>query len=115
MSQHMIFDVQPLVKSSFCPIRPSPNGFFDSEGLYPLKPDIIVLGAGVGGSKVCAQKFVLKSLCSERGTNWAAMTGRPAPAAVGGLGFEPSTCTAVVVYITVRPCLGLTVSVLPTA
>ena len=29
--QGMILDVQPLVKSLFCPIRPSPNGFFDSE------------------------------------------------------------------------------------
>ena len=29
--QGMIFDVQPLVKSLFCPIRPSPNGSFDSE------------------------------------------------------------------------------------
>ena len=35
----MIFDVQPLVKplvkSLFCPIRPSPNGFFDSEASIP--------------------------------------------------------------------------------
>ena len=29
--QGMIFDVQPLVKSLFCPIRQSPNGFFDFE------------------------------------------------------------------------------------
>ena len=28
--QGMIFDVQPLVKSRPCPIRQSPNGFFDS-------------------------------------------------------------------------------------
>ena len=33
--QGMIFDVQPLVKSLFCPIRPSPNGFFDSEASIP--------------------------------------------------------------------------------
>ena len=31
----MIFDVQPLVKSLFCPIRPSPNGFFDFEASIP--------------------------------------------------------------------------------
>ena len=31
----MIFDVQPLVKSLFCPVRPSPNGFFDSEASIP--------------------------------------------------------------------------------
>ena len=33
--QGMIFDVQPLVKSLFCPIIPSPNGFFDSEASIP--------------------------------------------------------------------------------
>ena len=33
--QGMIFDVQPLVKSLFCPIRPSLNGFFDSEASIP--------------------------------------------------------------------------------
>ena len=33
--QGMIFDVQPLVKSLFCPIRQSPNGFFDSEASIP--------------------------------------------------------------------------------
>ena len=33
--QAMILDVQPLVKSLFCPIRPSPNGFFDSEASIP--------------------------------------------------------------------------------
>ena len=33
--QGMIFDVQPLVKSLFCLIRPSPNGFFDSEASIP--------------------------------------------------------------------------------
>ena len=33
--QGMIFDVQPLVKSIFCPIRQSPNGFFDSEASVP--------------------------------------------------------------------------------
>ena len=33
--QGMIFDVQPLVKSLFCPIRPSPNGFFDFEASIP--------------------------------------------------------------------------------
>ena len=63
--QGMILDVQPLVKSFFCPIRRSPNGFFDSEASIPLKMDITFLvgwggdegGGGVwGGSKVCAQK-----------------------------------------------------------
>ena len=33
--QGIILDVQPLVKSLFCPIRPSPNGFFDSEASTP--------------------------------------------------------------------------------
>ena len=33
--QGMILDVQPLIKSLFCPIRPSPNGFFDSEASIP--------------------------------------------------------------------------------
>ena len=33
--QGMILDVQPLVKSLFCPIRPFPNGFFDSEASIP--------------------------------------------------------------------------------
>ena len=33
--QGMILDIQPLVKSLFCPIRPSPNGFFDSEASTP--------------------------------------------------------------------------------
>ena len=33
--QGMIFDIQPLVKSLFCPIRPSPKGFFDSEASIP--------------------------------------------------------------------------------
>ena len=33
--QGMILDVQPLVKSLFCPMRPSPNGFFDSEAPIP--------------------------------------------------------------------------------
>ena len=33
--QGMILDVQPVVKSLFCPIRPSPNGFFDSEASTP--------------------------------------------------------------------------------
>ena len=31
----MMFDVQPLVKSLFCPIRPSPNGLFDSKASIP--------------------------------------------------------------------------------
>ena len=53
--QGMIFDVQPLVKSFFCPIRESPNGFFI---LRPLSPETgyHILGMGGGGSKVCAQK-----------------------------------------------------------
>ena len=39
--QGMILDVQPLVKSLFCPIRPSPNGFFDSEASIPRTRRII--------------------------------------------------------------------------
>ena len=35
----MILDVQPLVKSLFCPIKQSPNGVFDSEALpIPGRP-----------------------------------------------------------------------------
>ena len=33
--QGMTFDVQPLVNSLFCPIRQTPNGFFDSEASIP--------------------------------------------------------------------------------
>ena len=33
--QGMILDVQPLVKSLFCPIERSPNGFFDFEASIP--------------------------------------------------------------------------------
>ena len=33
--QGMILDDQPLVKSLFCPIRASPNGFFDFEASTP--------------------------------------------------------------------------------
>ena len=33
--QGMLFDVQPLVKSLFCPMKRSPNGFFDSEASIP--------------------------------------------------------------------------------
>ena len=33
--QGMIFDVQPLVESLFCPITQSPNGFFDFEASIP--------------------------------------------------------------------------------
>ena len=33
--QGMVLDVQPLVKSLFCPIRASPNGFFDFEASTP--------------------------------------------------------------------------------
>ena len=33
--QGVIFNVQPLPKSFFCPIRQSPNGFFDSEASIP--------------------------------------------------------------------------------
>ena len=53
--QGMILDVQPLVKSLFCPIRASPNGFFDFEASTPLNLDITFLRGG-GGSKVFAQK-----------------------------------------------------------
>ena len=47
--QGMILDAQPLVKSLFCPIRPSPNGFFERGGGG---------AGGVGGG----QKFLLKRL-----------------------------------------------------
>ena len=37
--QGMILDVQPSAKSFFCPIKRSPNGFFDFEASIPLKLD----------------------------------------------------------------------------
>ena len=51
----------------------------------------------------------------ERWLDWAAMTGRSAPPAVGQLGIEPPTYPSVVGCITVRPLLDLTVSVLAAA
>ena len=33
--QGMILDLQPVVKSLLCPVRPSPNGFFDFEASTP--------------------------------------------------------------------------------
>ena len=58
--QGMILDVQPLVKSLFCPIRPSPNGFFDCEPLSPNTGYHFFKGVGGWGggrgSKVFAQK-----------------------------------------------------------
>ena len=66
--QGMILDVWPLVKSLFCLTKQCPNGFFDSEASVPPKLDITFLGGGgvgVGwGSKVCAQKFVLRRVCT---------------------------------------------------
>ena len=59
---------------------------------------------------------MLRSLCSagfERGSDWAAITGRPAVPAVGRPGLELPTITSAVGCITVRPLLDLTVSVLP--
>ena len=57
--QGMILDVQPLIKSLFCPIRPSPNGFFDSEASIPWISLFWGVGEGGclgGGSKVFAEK-----------------------------------------------------------
>ena len=59
--QGMILDVQPLVKSFFCPIRRFPNGFFDSEASIPLKLDNTFLRGGVGGMGG-GQKFSLRRL-----------------------------------------------------
>ena len=104
--QGMIVDVQPPVKSLFCQIRQSPKPLSPETGCH-------FLGGGGGG-----QKFVLRSLCSagfERGSDWAAMTGRPAPPAVRRPGTEPLTYTSAVGCIIVRLLLDLTVSVLPTA
>ena len=54
--QGMIFDVEPLVKSLFCPIRPSPNGFFDSEAFIPCNW-ISLFGGGGGGKSLCSEGF----------------------------------------------------------
>ena len=48
--QGMILDVQPLVKSLFCPTKQSPNVFFYFEASIPLKLDLnLNLGGGEGG------------------------------------------------------------------
>ena len=57
--QGMILDVQPLVKSLFCPIRQSPNGFFDSEASIPQN----WISPFFDGGRV-------KSLCSEDCKQW---------------------------------------------
>ena len=51
--QGMILDVQPLVKSLFCPIRPSPNGFFDFEAIS-LKLD--TRGGGGGRQQIVVRR-----------------------------------------------------------
>ena len=63
LPQGMILDVQPLVKSLFCPIRPSPIGFFILSSASPQTGYHFFAGGGVGGvgwgggvSKVFAQK-----------------------------------------------------------
>ena len=66
--QGMIFDVQPLVKSLFCPIRPSPIGFLDSEASYPLKLDITFFGGG-GGGWGTGVKSLCSEVCAQRGLN----------------------------------------------
>ena len=56
--QGMIFDVQPLVKSLFCPIRPPPMDFLILRPLSPKTGQHFFegVGWGGGGSKVFAQK-----------------------------------------------------------
>ena len=57
--QGMILDVQPLVRSLFCPTKQSPNGFFDFGASIPVKLDNIFKGGGVvGGAGGGGQKFV---------------------------------------------------------
>ena len=51
ITQGMTFDVQPLVKSLFCPTKQSPNGFFVLEASKPLKMDTIFREGVVGGVK----------------------------------------------------------------
>ena len=51
--QGMILDVQPLVKSLFCPIKQSPNGFFYFEALFGHLGGGGGMGGWGGGSKVC--------------------------------------------------------------
>ena len=55
----MILDVQPLVKSLFCPTKQSPTGFFDFETSDTLKLDTI-LGGGLWGGG--GQKFVVRMI-----------------------------------------------------
>ena len=56
--QGMILDVQPLVKSLFCPTKESLNGFVDFETSIPLKLDTFLGWVGGGGG----QKSVVRRI-----------------------------------------------------
>ena len=105
--QGMILDVQPLVKSLFCPIRPSPNGFLI---LRPLSAKTgYQFFEGVGGWG-WGQKFSLRRLqavgrhiaCNNRRSNGNAADalfsvgvsnpGRLTARGVGGATFAPPVC-----------------------
>ena len=67
--QGMIFDVQPLVKSLFCPIRPTPNGVLILRPLSP-KTGYHFFERG-GGGEGGGQKFSLRRL---QAVGWSAVS-----------------------------------------
>ena len=60
--QGMILDVQPLVKSLFCPTKSYPHGFFDFEASIPLKLHTQFWGWGVVGRGGGVNSLCLKDL-----------------------------------------------------
>ena len=61
--QGMTCDAQPLVKSLLCPIRQSPNGFFDSDASIPSNWISIFRGGGGG------VKSLYSTACAQKGLN----------------------------------------------
>ena len=93
--QGMIFDVQPLVKSLFCPIRQSPNGFFDSEASIPLNWILFFLRGGGGGGGVGSKVFDQKASSSGEADccqNTPQLNGNAADCRTLGRRFESRLC-----------------------
>ena len=85
--QGMILDVQLLVKSLFCPIKRSPNGFFFI--LRPLSPETGYHCFWGGVKSLCSEGF-------ERGSGALRLSGRPVPLVIGRPGIGPLTWVLVV-------------------
>ena len=130
----MILDVQPLVKSLFCPIRPPPNGLFDSEASIPENWISLFGGGGWGGVKSFrsegSKQWGRLWLSNNRRSNGNAdnvnvLVGGSNPGWMtfggggggGGVitrpGFEPPTKKTPVSCITIRPLFGLRRKVSP--